>query len=56
MRLMSMIVFLNTETNARNARFKNGAQNAAHAKSEQRARFHCETRSEWRLNMFYGIY
>lgn len=29
-----MIVFLNTETNARNARFKNGAQNAAHAKSE----------------------
>ena len=34
MRLMSMIVFLNTETNTRNARVKNGAQNAAHAKSE----------------------
>lgn len=34
MQLMSMIVFLSTETNAHNARFKNGAQNAAHAKSE----------------------
>ena len=34
MRLMSMIVFLNTETNTHNARVKNGAQNAAHAKSE----------------------
>lgn len=34
MRLMSMIVFLNTETNTHNARVKNGAQNGAHAKSE----------------------
>ena len=34
MRLMSIIVFLNTETNTHNARVKNGAQNGAHAKSE----------------------
>ena len=27
MRLMSIIVFLNTETNTHNARVKNGAQN-----------------------------